>query len=45
MRIQSFRVVILEWFGITTQSFEFEGLGVEFSTQGRLLRPASTRVI
>jgi hypothetical protein len=45
MRIQSFRVVIIESVGTATQSFEFEGLGVEFSTQGRLLRPASTRVI
>jgi hypothetical protein len=45
MRIQSFRVVIQEKPGITTQSFEFEGLGVEFSTMGRLLRPASGRVI
>ena len=45
MRIQSFRVAIQEKPGITTQSFEFEGLGVEFSTMGRLLRPASGRVI
>lgn len=45
MRIQSFRTSIEEMPGVTTQSFEFEGLGVEYSTAGRLLRPTSGRVI
>lgn len=45
MRIQSFRVSIQEMAGVTSQSFEFEGIGIEFSTNGRLLRPASGRVI
>jgi hypothetical protein len=45
MRIQSFRVVILEKAGVTTQSFEFEGVAVECHVTGRLLRPSEGRVI
>jgi hypothetical protein len=45
MRIQSFRVVVLEKAGVTTQSFEFEGVATECFVNGKLLRPSEGRVI
>jgi len=44
-RIQSFRVALQEKAGVTSQSFEFEGLAVEFTSWGKMLRPAETRII
>jgi hypothetical protein len=44
-RIESIGVVILEKAGVTTQSFEFEGFAVEYTSNGRLLRPGEGRVI
>jgi hypothetical protein len=44
-RVQSVGVVVYEKAGVTTQSFEFEGLAVEYTATGRALRPAAARVI
>lgn len=44
-RVPSVRVSLTEKAGVTSQSFEFEGLGLEITALGRLLRPAETRVI
>jgi hypothetical protein len=44
-RQQSIRVSLTEKAGVTTQSYEFEGLGVEYTAQGRLRRPGETRII
>lgn len=44
-RIESFRIVVLEKAGITGQSFEFEGFGIDYTAQGGLWRPAETRII
>lgn len=44
-RVQSIRTSLTEDASITSQSFEFEGIGVEYTSPSRMLRPASTRVI
>jgi hypothetical protein len=44
-RIQGVAFTILEAAGITNQSFEFEGFGIEYTAPGKMLRPAETRII
>lgn len=44
-RIESFRLVVQEKAGVTGQSFEFEGFGVEFTQQGGMWRPVEGRIV
>ena len=44
-RIQAVNVRILEKAGVTSQSFEFEGLAIYYSATGRALRPRVGRII